>query len=118
MIGTELSPPGITEKPPTQPTIASTAVRMDPKHPLRIGDEFYPDQAIRSREEGRCIVQITVAADGRITAASIQTSAGFPRLDEACLQGVRGQRMLPATEDGKPVTKTVTVPITWRLKDR
>ena len=33
---------------------------------------------------------------------------GFPRLDEACLKGVHGQRMMPATEDGKPVEKTVS----------
>ena len=29
-------------------------------------------------------------------------ASGFPRLDEACLKGVKGQRMKPATEDGKP----------------
>jgi TonB family protein len=49
---------------------------------------------------------MTVSVDGKITNESIQTSSGFPRLDEACLKGVHGQRMLPATEDGKPVEKT------------
>ena len=61
--------------------------RMDPKHPLKIGEEWYPDASKRANEEGRCIVQMTVAADGRITNPSrIQTSSGFPRLDEACLK--------------------------------
>ncbi len=91
---------------------------MDPKHPLKIGEEWYPDASKRANEEGRCIVQMTVAADGRITAESIQTSSGFPRLDEACLKGVHGQRMLPATEAGKPVEKTVSIPIVWKLTNK
>jgi protein TonB len=94
---------------------ASTAIKMDPKHPLRIGEEYYPDASKRANEEGRCIVQVTVAADGRITGETIQTSSGFPRLDDACLKGVHGQRVIPATEDGKPVEKTVAIPIVWKL---
>jgi protein TonB len=88
---------------------------MDPKHPLKIGEEYYPDASKRANEEGRCIVQVTVSATGKITNESIQTSSGFPRLDEACLKGVHGQQMIPATEDGKPVEKTVALPIVWKL---
>ncbi len=94
---------------------AGTSIKMDPKHPLKIGEDYYPDASKRANEEGRCIVLMTVSADGRITNESIQTSSGFPRLDEACLKGVHGQRMLPATEDGKPVEKTVSIPIVWKL---
>src|SRR5665213_697699 len=92
-----------------------TPIRPDPRHPLRIGEDYYPDASKRANEEGRCIVLMTVSADGRITNESIQTSSGFPRLDEACLKGVHGQHMLPATEEGKPVEKTVSIPIVWKL---
>jgi len=92
-----------------------TPPRMDPKHPLKIGDEWYPDASRRANEEGRCVVTVTVSADGRITNESLQSSSGFPRLDEACLKAVHGLRMLPATEDGKPVEKTVSLPIAWKL---
>ncbi len=92
-----------------------TNVAMDPKHPLHIGEDYYPDASKRAGEEGRCIVQVTVAADGRITNEAIQQSSGFPRLDEACLKGVHGQRMKPATEDGKPIEKTASLPIVWKL---
>jgi protein TonB len=94
---------------------ARTQIAMDPKHPLKIGEEYYPDASKRAGEEGRCIVTITVAADGRITNAAIQTSSGFPRLDEACLKGVKDQRVKPATEDGKPVETTIGLPIVWKL---
>ncbi len=101
----------VAAKPGTPP-------RMDPKHPLKIGEEWYPDASKRANEEGRCIVTMTVAADGRVTAESLQTSSGFPHLDDACLKAVHGQRMLPATEDGKPVEKTVSIPISWKLTNK
>jgi periplasmic protein TonB len=106
------APAPVVVAPPPKP---GTPPRPDPKHPLKIGEEYYPDASKRANEEGRCIVTVTVAIDGRITAEAIQTSSGFPRLDEACLKGVHGQRLLPATEDGKPVEKTVALPIVWKL---
>jgi protein TonB len=105
--------PVVQQAPP--PPRAATGIKMDPKHPLKIGEEYYPDASKRANEEGRCIVQVTVAASGKITGESIQTSSGFPRLDEACLKGVHGQQVIPATEDGKPVEKTVAIPIVWKL---
>lgn len=107
-----VAPPPVAAAPAPK---ASTAIRMDPKHPLKIGEEYYPDASRRANEEGRCIVKVTVATDGRISNESIETSSGHPRLDEACLKGVHGQRVIPATEDGKPVEKTVSIPIVWKL---
>jgi len=109
-------PPRIIPQTPAQPHVLAP-VRMDPRHPLRIGKDYYPDASVRANEMGRCVVQATVAADGRIIAASIQTRSGFDRLDQACLNAVKGQRMLPATEDGKPIVGTVSIPITWNLSE-
>ncbi len=105
--------------PPAPPQVqhSHTMPRMDPKHPLKVGEDYYPDASKRANEEGTCLVKLTVAPDGRITDQSIEKSSGFPRLDDACLKGVRGQRLLPATEDGKPVELTTVVPITWKLKN-
>ena len=97
---------------------ARTGVTMDPKHPLHIGEEWYPDASKRAGEEGRCVVQMTVSADGKVSAESIQTTSGFPRLDDACLKAVHGQRMLPAMEAGKPVEKTIALPISWKLTNK
>jgi periplasmic protein TonB len=101
--------------PVAAPVVAGTPPRMDPKHPLHIGEEWYPDASKRANEEGRCIVQMTVSADGKVASESLQQTSGFPRLDEACLKAVHGQRMLPATEAGKPIEKTVSIPIVWKL---
>jgi protein TonB len=112
---TNVAPPPTQAAPPPRP---GTPPRMDPKHPLHIGEDYYPDASKRANEEGRCIVTVTVAVDGRISNEAIATSSGFPRLDDACLKGVHGQHLLPATEDGKPVEKTVQLPIVWKLTNK
>jgi protein TonB len=112
-----VAPAPVVQAAPPAPK-ASTSIKMDPKHPLKIGEEYYPDASKRANEEGRCTVQVTVSADGRITSETIQASSGFPRLDDACLKGVHGQRVIPATEDGKPVEKTVSIPIVWKLTNK
>jgi periplasmic protein TonB len=101
---------------PVQHTVSSP--KMDPKHPFKIGEEYYPDASKRANEEGSCILQMKVAASGQILDASVQTSSGFPRLDDACLKGVKGQKMMPAMEDGKPVEGTFPFKITWKLTGR
>jgi periplasmic protein TonB len=101
---------------PAQHTVSSP--KMDPKHPFKIGEEYYPDASKRANEEGSCILLMKVAASGQILDASVQTSSGFPRLDDACLKGVKGQKMMPAMEDGKPVEGTFPFKITWKLTGR
>jgi protein TonB len=106
--------------PPPAPVVAAVqhnivGAKMDPKHPFKIGEEYYPDASKRAGEEGRCIVLAHVAASGNILDAQIQTSSGFPRLDDACLKGVKGQKALPGMEDGKPVEGQFAFAIVWKL---
>jgi periplasmic protein TonB len=109
-------PPAPVVAAPAQHTVSSP--RMDPKHPFKIGEEYYPDASKRANEEGSCILLMKVAASGQILDATVQTSSGFPRLDDACLKGVKGQKMTPAMEDGKPVEGTFPFKITWKLTGR
>jgi protein TonB len=116
VIATPVPPQAIPSAPPQPGT--SISIRMDPKHPLRIGEAYYPDASRRANEMGRCVVQVTVAIDGRIVAAILQSSTGFDRLDQACINGVRGQRMLPAIENGRPIESTASIPISWHLSEK
>jgi protein TonB len=95
-----------------------TAPKYDAKHPFKIGEEYYPDASKRAGEEGSCVLLMKVSATGQILDATVQTSTGFPRLDEACLKGVKGQRMNPAMEDGKGVEGTFPFKITWKLTNK
>jgi protein TonB len=110
---TNTPPPPAPVAAPVQHNIIGA--KMDPKHPFHIGEEYYPDASKRAGEEGRCIVLAHVAANGNILDAAIQTSSGFPRLDDACLKGVKGQKALPGMEDGKPVEGHFAFAIVWKL---
>ncbi len=101
---------------PVQHTVSPP--KYDQKHPFHIGEEYYPDASKRAGEEGRCILQLKVSSTGQILDATIQTSSGFPRLDEACLKGVKGQKMGPAMEDGKPIEGTFPFAIQWKLSGK
>src|SRR5580704_14230202 len=52
----DIAPPPVVAAPPKP----GTPIRMDPKHPLKIGEDYYPDASKRANEEGRCIVLMTV----------------------------------------------------------
>jgi TonB family protein len=111
--------------PPPEPLSAPAAIgaapsgrtqpRIDPSHPLRIGEEYYPAESRRLQEEGRCVVRIQVDPDGHIRATQLLSSSGFPRLNEACLAAPADGRLMPATLDGKPISAWVELPIIWRL---
>ena len=110
---TKAPPPAAPVAAPVQRVIS--APKYDTKHPFKIGEEYYPDASKRAGEEGSCILQMRVSSTGQILDATVQTSSGFPRLDDACLKGVKGQRMTPAMEDGKGIEGTFPFKITWHL---
>ena len=58
-----------------------------------------------------------VGTDGKVQDGKVQTSSGFPRLDEAALKhALRAWRFTPGTEDGKPVTAWHSVKVTFRIE--
>jgi len=79
--------------------------------------DYYPDASKRAEEEGRVIVKFTLANDGRPITESIQvnTSSGFPRLDEAAIRMVTEETFFPGCSDGKPAASTSTQPIAFYL---
>jgi protein TonB len=66
-------------------------------------------------EQGRCILHVTVQADGSTRDVSLRQSTGYSRLDEACMHALFPGKFIPATENGKPVEITVQIPIDWSL---
>jgi protein TonB len=105
-------PPPVAVAAPVRP---STPPRPDPKHPIDV-DDYYPDASKRAGEEGKCMAKVTIGTDGRVSAAEIAQSTGFPRLDEACLKVAKIYRLIPATIDGKPAEVTTQMPIAFKFK--
>jgi protein TonB len=107
-----------TKAPPPLPPPPKPGTNPIPDaRTLKIGSEWYPDQSKRLGEEGTCRVELTVGVDGRVSNAVVKVSSGFPRLDEACIKAVQNARFKPGTEEGRPVPKTVLLPIKWKLQN-
>ncbi|MEE4137169.1 MAG: TonB family protein [Desulforhopalus sp.] len=93
------------------PTIiqARPAYRTNPK-------PVYPELARRRNWQGTVTLSVTVESDGRPGQVDIATSSGYPLLDTAANRAVRSWRFHPGSENGRPVTMTVLVPIDFRLE--
>jgi len=84
--------------------------------PNRDSEQYYKDESLRAGEEGRCIVRSTITVAGTSIDESIEKSTGFANLDWSCLKWIHYLLWVPATHNGQPVQKTISVPITWRIK--
>jgi protein TonB len=110
----------VTNKPrpvaPPPPKSVRKAPEIDPRFKRRFQPD-YPPTSRRLGEEGSVVLQVLVGADGKVQDGKVQTSSGFPRLDEAALKhALRAWRFKPGTEDGTPVTTWHSVKVTFRIE--
>ena len=75
----------------------------------------YPTLSRRLNETGRVLLRVRVSADGLPASIDIAQSSGFPRLDEAAREAVRGWKFIPARQGEQAVAATVNVPIVFKL---
>lgn len=78
-------------------------------------DQYYPDAALRNREEGTSRMHFTVLPDGSTTHCTAEGAT--PALDAAaCERGALRMHFLPGTDaNGKPVPMETNSAIRWRL---
>jgi protein TonB len=94
----------------------STNIRINRANPPRIGFEYYPEASRHAREQGLCKVSVTVLADGTVSDVHVTKSTGYPALDAASVHAFFTGTLLPATENGHPIDKTVELPVTWAIR--
>lgn len=71
----------------------------------------YPADALAEGKEGMVVMLVDIDAQGSVTGARIERSAGDPRLDGSALAAVKQWRFNPGIEGGKAVPSRVRVPI-------
>ena len=77
----------------------------------------YPRAERRKGIEGTVYLSVSVTAKGRAGSVSVSRSSGNSALDNAALKAVKRWRFKAATDaNGTPITKTVTVPVQFRLR--
>lgn len=101
---------------PPAPAIKATAPRSDPRRPLTQPE--YPPSSRRAGETGTVILEVYVLENGRAGDVRVKQSSGFPKLDEAAVREVkRSWRLVPGTENGKPVPMWGQFAVTFKLTD-
>jgi TonB family protein len=88
--------------------------------PLPLGSDAerappYPEAAQRAEVEGKVMLRIHITIDGRVDDVKIIKGLGYG-CDEIAVKWARERwRFTPAKRYGKPVTETITVPVTFIL---
>lgn len=109
-------PPVMTPPAPPAPAIPGTKPKIDPKK-ARSPDEYYPAASNRDNETGSVVVKCYVQMDGRCAQATVESSSGFARLDEAAVKyASQGARFTPGTENGKAEAMWYSFRVTFKQK--
>lgn len=95
---------------PTRDTAFEKPKRLSPSRPE------YPTTLKAQGIEGDVVVQVDIAADGRVTNVGIVRSSGHPAFDDAAKRAAARERFGPAMRDGKPVAFTLTYSYRFRIE--
>lgn len=113
-------PPPTGDSTATGSTVSElplVAPRIDPRSGL--SQPEYPAAAIRQGWEGRVLLRLVVGVNGRVLAAEVARSSGYPALDEAAIRtAMRDWRLLPARRGSAAVEGVFSTWVRFSLTDR
>ena len=95
--------------------VRRTPLRMNPRSQQPNLDDYYPAASKRLGEEGIAAVKVCVDDNGRVVSATLSRSSGADRLDEAAVKVARVYKLIPPTENGKPVAGCGDLPVRFKL---
>ncbi|KOF53695.1 energy transducer TonB [Achromobacter sp. DMS1] len=98
--------------PPDQPVLVSS-IEFSGARPM----PNYPMASRRLREEGRVLVLVEINTQGLVDRASIDTSSGYPRLDDAALTAARKARFKPYTRNGVAYPAKAKIPFDFVMRN-
>ena len=108
-VGTELS--GV---PGDDPALSRYIARVRTRIERR---KYYPASSRRMKEEGTVTVSFQLTPTGNLVTLSVDSSSGFPDLDDAALDAVRNASPYPPFPDALKATRlALRVPITFELQ--
>jgi len=78
----------------------------------------YPLFARRMNEQGKVVLRVELGEDGRVANATVKTSSGHQRLDDAALAAVKKWRCKPVVQNGAAVSAVALQPFSFILEGR
>jgi protein TonB len=76
----------------------------------------YPIDSRRKKEQGTVVLTLVLGTDGAVESLTVSQSSGFPRLDNAARDAVKGWRWKPTIRGGQPVRVRGVVEIPFVLR--
>jgi protein TonB len=99
---------------PEGPEISLDAASLTALY-LRNPKPGYPAASRRLAEQGTVYVRAFINVAGEPKSVELKKSSGYPRLDRAALDAIKGWKFVPARRDDKPVEAAVIVPMKFTL---
>ncbi len=78
--------------------------------------KHYPESARERGEQGRAVLHFAVERSGRVTEFSVTQSSGYPDLDAALTEMMRGATLPPFPADMPQPSVSVSVTIRFSLE--
>jgi bla regulator protein BlaR1 len=107
---------GSPEGPQQKLTVVVTRMPSDQQAPLSVVSESrpvpaYPVTAFERSLGGRVVVQVDVAEDGNVRSVTVVSSEPAGVFDSVAVESARHMKFNPQIENGRPIARTVRVPI-------
>jgi protein TonB len=115
----EIPPEIEVEAPPAAESIATTPEAAPEVENLAVSNRVnpvYPPASRRAGEQGTVMLRVLVDERGRPGDISVLKSSGFPKLDQAALDGVRKWTFKPAKNGSTPILSWTRVQVKFELK--
>jgi len=107
------------QEAPIAPPVAQKPVvlsgELSVSCPVRTAPK-YPRISLKMEEEGNVVVRVKLDKEGKIAEASVKSSSGYKRLDDAAISAVQTWKCHPAMRDNAAVEAYALQPFEFKLE--
>jgi protein TonB len=90
------------------------AQKVEAPVPIRTVPPVYPTELRREGVAGVVKVKFTVDVQGNVSDPTVESSSN-PGFDKAAIDAIKKWKFKPATQDGTPIAKAVSIPLKFTL---
>lgn len=109
----------VTSKPQAAPAPrVATGVRLPPviDAARSCQQPEYPAASRRNEETGTVQLRFLIGVDGKVIDSKVESSSGYPRLDQAAIRALSQCQFKAGTLDGKPEQSWASLKYVWQLQ--